>query len=571
MSFIISVHFLMGTYQGADDTGRPEAYPSPERLYKALVSVAHTVFGFRSGVSAEEEHLSDDAIAAALQWFERNPPDAIYLPRKIRRNGRRKHDTFTYRDKGYWNKAQGVKTIDAVTGRQDIRSSKASRVGIATAYDDDEADGNLAWQWAEAPDEHIREALARLCWEVPYLGEACSPVSLSAHEMGEGTYPLSGSLEIDRQLSLRHASISEEFQVPDEGHLQELEDGYAQANPKKKTKKIAFSEHENTVVSDSLTQHVRNVGYLRPSLQDDSKKLRAPWSLGVFIPVEVLGDKQAQWQPRESQYVAWCVALHRLLVRLGGYGVTPVLTGKYEPDIERPANNVAIQILSDGGLPIAPEMLERMNLPGFLVMIPRSASGADVSTIISLCESLKGRRLYFSKNYETLRLGEAVTDIDLSQFWESVRTGCRRFWTPSPFCLRETRSIPSEDPGKRWKAREDMALAVGHVWRKNFKPSAPCASKEEEYWGFVDNVLETDSPAGIVSARIVARTQMGDYAHRSDPSTPLLGVMASMRLDLVTEREVVAIGQSRHLGGGLLVPVDYPERLADDIVGGGRR
>ncbi|MCO6558354.1 MAG: type I-U CRISPR-associated protein Cas5/Cas6 [Bifidobacterium sp.] len=568
MPFIISAHFLMDTYQGADDTGRPESYPSPERLYKALVSVAHTVFRFRDA-SADERHLSDDAIAAALEWFEGNPPEAIRLPGKIRRNSRRNSRLIAYRDKGNWDKAQSAKTVDVVNGLQDIQSHKESKVGIATAYDD--AGGDLAWQWVEAPDEHVRETLEALCWEVPYLGEACSPVSLSAHEMDEDTYPLPGSLVIDRQLSLRNASISEEFQVPCEGHLQELEDGYAQANPHRKTKKIAFSEHENTVVSDSLTQHVRNVGYLRPRSEDDLKKLRAPWSLGVFIPVEVLGEKQKrQWQPRESQYVAWCVALHRLLVRMGGFGVTSVLTGKYEHGIERPANNVAIQILRDEGLPIASETLQRMNLPGFLVMVPRSASGADASTIISLCESVQGRKLYFSRNSETLRLGEAVTDIDLSQFWEPVRTGFRRFWTPSPFCLRETRSIPSADPGKRWKAREDVALAVGHVWRKNFKPSLPCDSKEEEYWGFVDNVLEAKSPVGIFSARIVARTQMGDYAHRSNPSTPLLGAMASLRLDLATEKEVVAIGQSRHLGGGLLIPVDYPKRLADDIVGGGR-
>ncbi|WEV66815.1 type I-U CRISPR-associated protein Csb2 [Bifidobacterium sp. ESL0769] len=569
MPFVISAHFLMDTYQGSDDTGQPEAYPSPERLYKALVSVAHTVFGFHAASSENERHFFERDIAAVFQWFEQNPPDAIHLPGKMRRNSRRNRDVIAYRDKGYWDKGQSAKTIEKVDGLHDVQSLKESRVGIATAYDD--IDGNLVWQWSMAPDKQVCDTISALCWEVPYLGEACSPVVLHAREMKEEKYPLSGSLILDKQpLSLRHASLNEEFQIPEEGHLRELEDAYAKVNPHQKARKVAFSENEKTVVSNTLTQHVRNVGYLRPDAEDDSSKLRAPWSIGIFIPVEVLDEKKDQWRPRESQYVAWCVALHRLLVRLGGFGVTPVLTGKYEPDIERPANNVAIQILRDGDLPIDSDVSRRMGLPGFLVMVPRDAAGSDISTIVSLCESLRGRRLYYSKHFETLRLGKAVTDIDLSQFWEPVRPGFRRLWSPSPFCLRETRPIPNADPTRRWRAREDIALAVGHVWRDAFQPDS-FSSKEEEYWGFVNAVLAADSPVRVSKAWTVARTQMGDYAHRTDSSVPLLGAMASLDLDLKTEREVAAIGQSRHLGGGLLVPVDYPERLAEDIVRGGER
>lgn len=42
MAFAITANFLLGTYQGSDSGGRPEPYPSPDRLYKACVAAATT-------------------------------------------------------------------------------------------------------------------------------------------------------------------------------------------------------------------------------------------------------------------------------------------------------------------------------------------------------------------------------------------------------------------------------------------------------------------------------------------------------------------------------------------------
>ena len=46
MAFAISAYFPLGFYQGSDSGGRPESYPSPNRLYSALVSTAYLTFGF---------------------------------------------------------------------------------------------------------------------------------------------------------------------------------------------------------------------------------------------------------------------------------------------------------------------------------------------------------------------------------------------------------------------------------------------------------------------------------------------------------------------------------------------
>lgn len=49
MAFAITANFLLGTYQGSDSGGRPEPYPSPDRLYKACVAAAYNTFDDESG------------------------------------------------------------------------------------------------------------------------------------------------------------------------------------------------------------------------------------------------------------------------------------------------------------------------------------------------------------------------------------------------------------------------------------------------------------------------------------------------------------------------------------------
>lgn len=58
------------------------------------------------------------------------------------------------------------------------------------------------------------------------------------------------------------------------------------------------------------------------------------------------------------------------------------------------------------------------------------------------------------------------------------------------------------------------------------------------------------------------------YAHKmqrgmtAQPYTALLSAG-----DLLADTELAAVGQSRHLGGGLLVPADLPAELAQSVVG----
>ena len=66
MAFAITANFLLGTYQGSDSGGRPEPYPSPDRLYKACVAAAYNTFDFER--QTDDRVLTDEQIKNALAW-----------------------------------------------------------------------------------------------------------------------------------------------------------------------------------------------------------------------------------------------------------------------------------------------------------------------------------------------------------------------------------------------------------------------------------------------------------------------------------------------------------------------
>ena len=134
MAFAITANFLLGTYQGSDSGGRPEPYPSPDRLYKACVAAAYNTFDFER--QTDDRVLTDEQIKNALAWLEDNPPHSILLPRVIPPTS----DAISYRDKGYLEKGKVKKSPD-----------KASK---AMSYCQNAVESLLlTWQWDENQEQ----------------------------------------------------------------------------------------------------------------------------------------------------------------------------------------------------------------------------------------------------------------------------------------------------------------------------------------------------------------------------------------------------------------------------------
>ncbi|PJM72676.1 type I-U CRISPR-associated protein Cas5/Cas6 [Bifidobacterium primatium] len=563
MPFAISAGFLMHTYQGADDTGSAECYPSPERLYRALVSVAYGVFGFHSDYGQRESGITDAQLESVFHWLESNPPDWIRLPMHMRDN--RRSSVIVYRNRGSYSRKK-VKSANAMS---------------SVAYGDTEED-SLLWQWEQEPDHETADLLARMCWEIPYLGEACTPVRVTAAVIDAGSFPIDEehSLQIsDDDLSFGGMSSMLEFPMPWEGHLQELQKGHASVYPRKPSAiRGNGGEEEKQALPNTLISCVRHIGYIRPTANDEYESLH-PWTQGFFIPARVIADKGStrsvsdryeEWEPKESTLVAWAVAMHRMLIREWGYGASPMLTGKYGniDAVERPANNVAIQILTSD-MPVSPEL--NLELPGFLLMIPRDMPVEEIGMLANVCDRMQGRKLFYSRHSQTLELGFADTTVDLDRLWQPVEQGHTRLWVPYPLCMRETRNIPDPTGTRKWGARESIALAVAHIWRDYLNQSVDDGEyenpdREMQYWRQSDWCLDESSPVGIHDAHTVIRTHMSDYVHKTQPGNLLVGLSALLSFDTQCglDRTALAIGQSRHLGGGLLVPMDVPKQLLDD-------
>lgn len=560
MSFVIAARFLMGLYQGRDSSGEPERYPTPDRLFKALLSVACLNYGYTSEGCHESEQISE-----TLRWLESNPPDKIRLPSAILSDG---YGVVAYRDKGF-------------TEKHKVKMASSPAVS-AYRYQIDDA---LEWIWLNPPSERIAECLENLCEEIPYLGESCSKVHVIAQVRGDDadtpdqrsrTYVKDDVMDLEALNS--HIFIN----CPTQGRLEELCANHNKLNSRKvSNRKIDEKKVQETNLLAEIPEgrSVIAVAYRGEGLDTrDSARMVQPWDRAILLPVRV-ASPHAEWQPLQLQTVRWAVAMHRFLIRKWGFGAPAVLTGKYMkiPGIPQPANNVAIHVLSDSlGKEFSSKLQStiRQQLPAFLILIPREMSTEDFAGLCDVCQRSQGDSLYCGHDLETLEFGEPRI-FDDSTIWQEPANDRVRYWKPLPFAMAETRAFTDPQGRRKWRARETIALSIAHVWRDLFDASYPertgHQAKEQGYWDAADAVLNDSSPVQIVGAKPAFRTHMEDYAHHVQESNVLRGCNALIRFseDCANECCAMAIGQTRHLGGGLLVPVDIPNDLiAHDPVTG---
>lgn len=196
--------------------------------------------------------------------------------------------------------------------------------------------------------------------------------------------------------------------------------------------------------------------------------------------------------------------------------------------------------------------------PGFLILIPSDMSKGDIGKLRDVCAGAEGKSLYYAPEKSTLRIGK-VTTVDAEHFWKPVAPGMCRYWAVRPMAIAETRPIPDIKLHRKWGVYEALCLSIGHVWRSQY-PQSSEGSREERYWNIVDVVSAKTSHFRIYNYRTVHRANMTDYVHRANGSNILHGMNALIAISDAGESldcAAMAIGQSRHLGGGFLVPADF--------------
>jgi CRISPR-associated protein Csb2 len=519
--FSIEARYPLGTYRGNTPDQRIEPMPTPARLHSALLCAA----GF--GPRAVEQTGTDDdgwgpcaADEPALRWLEEHPPTDVRIPQlRISRT-----DAIAYRDDGTIGKAKGGKQI-----------RKLPKQDAAVAVD-----GPFVWMWREEPPAVVVEALRALCADVPHLGTAESPVVLTveAHQ-GDGPAPThryaSDAGRFDRQPGLS-------LDVPTAGRVAELRQAHrAERTTRVRGEKPGTDERSRSAAPPRAA--------VRPGRYRSVARPVAvvPWSEVLLVPL----DRSVA----ERDRVRVAVAAHKAMIKHLDRGSPSMLTGAYPDGVRRPVNRVALQVL-DASYPVA--------LPGgapsaLAVLLPRDA---EPSAAAAVYEAVGALRTLHPVGQVMLRVEGQVEVRAGDQVWREPAAGMVRLWRTCPAAVPDTRGRDG------WTFTHAALLSLGFVWQGTAIP-VPRGRGAERDGALVDSV----NAAGVVvlRARPVRASRPEEFAHHVHADAVVRPYRATLALgDLGTPRTIQAIGQSRHLGGGLLVPHDLPEHssLDTDVPGG---
>lgn len=506
--FAVIAELPLGVYRARTPGGYLDPVPSPVRLHAALLCAAGS--GPRALMAGEDLRPSEQDLIT-LQWLEEHPPDGVALPRttEVRTT------VYGYRREGTLVKEGGSAPRDKVVAR--------SLVGLVAV------DGAFAWTWREPPPPEVRDSLAALCGDVAHLGNADTPVRM---RVGAATATHRRSPSAD----LFSTAAGLDVEVAQPGRTAALTTQYDAQRKRPSAAADRYSTSEAPRAATDVETGRETSRYLSLDPEDEPP---APWSTVLLAGFGLTSDPL-----RGIDHVGWATAVHRALISLVGDGAPAALTGAYLPGVRPPANRVALQLM-------APAAARAAGLPHdgavLALLLPTGASDAEVATVTQAFTRL--RRVTWGKAVR------AITPLPARS--------ARRFWTASPEPVRfevQPAAVPDTRPlGKDWTIADAVALSFGFLLRD--RPDLAGAGRGD--------ARHRDTAARVrlrgLSVHAVQRVMDGDltrYVHRIDASRVVQPYRATLSLGgLLDDRSLLCIGQSRHLGGGLLVPVPASAEL----------
>ncbi|MFC6013095.1 type I-U CRISPR-associated protein Csb2 [Nocardia lasii] len=518
----IRARFLLGTYTGHLANGLAEPIPTPGRLHAALLNAAG------QGLTAVETvHglAPSPAAIAALEWLEQHPPTGLRVPRVAPLSN---VSIKAFRKEGTIPK-EGKDWKDKVTAR-------ATADGYAVA-------GEIGWCWHEPIPADIQETLSLLCADVGCLGEALSPVVLDLTDI-EATHLL------DHEATpFDPGGISVQAAIP--GRTSALAQAHQEATARVPT--VAQDRHTSSESAGSPPPPqagLEQLRYREPAVERST----APWPDVLLVPAKPSFGPEIKPQDR----VQWCVTLHRALISAIGFGASPLITGRYPEGAPIPPNRVAIQYLSSSLV-----RHHGIDGPAFAVMLPPN-SGAEIESVASNLPWL-GK---ITHRNQTVTLAEPVA-ISGDSMWDTPLPGTVRLWRTDTVVVPETapqrRGRGPNGARPAWTLKDAALVSIGLVWRDSFSP--PNGNRWFEELSDSVRIHQVH----VFDTQRVHASDVSRWVHKTPSQVVVQPYRATVALgDLAGSGTLVAIGQSRHLGGGLLVPRDVPVEMVLDSLGEGK-
>jgi len=500
--YAITADLPLGTYRAHTGDNTVDQVPSPARLLSALVCAAGQ--GPRAELAGGELRPCE-VDSAALRWLEVHPPDGMRVPA-----------THVNISAGQAYRSRLLET----RGKSPQFSKVPEPLGSVAVS------GGFAWTWQNGPPAQLREAITALCADVPYLGMAETPVRL-----------MTGTAEPTHDLALdadwwRKAPDDVDVEVAERGRVDALTDAYRRDHAKAPAQAqdgLASREahYRPTKTAEALSQARYAARVPEPP--------RTPWAQVLVADLETAPGNDAA-------PVLWAVAVHQALIRIIGKGAPPVLTGAYTPGVQRPANRCAIQVISEDTTSLCGEP----GKPLLALMIPGGIDGQDYAMVEGAWRQL---RHIFPRGGERVKLaGHRERRADT--FWLEPAAGTTRLWQTVPAAVPETRGH-----GPQWTLADAARLSVSMVLREELG----IAPGKGTSWYRQLAAGAAEAGLRVIDAGFVRDGDLMRFVHKAPQALPIRPYTALLDLGgLVPAGALLAIGQSRHLGNGLLVPRDVP-------------
>lgn len=492
----LMARFPLGIYIGHKADGSLDLSPSPARLHAALLNSA-------AQGSLSESGQPSAASLDALTWLENHPPVALFQPesRLLGTSSSR----FIYRGVGTLKK-----TKSGVLGTRIQERRVSDGVSINAPF---------GYEWNDVPED-IASTICTLAQDVSCLGETHSVVVLEEAEF-------TPNLFIDRKATA-FTPGTQAREVPIPGRTQALVKAHSRLFKKKMT------DSSSVLLEPNSPPPPRNfIKPVRYRTGPDSRETHTPWSNALFF-------KLSKSVPMDRA-VELCSTMHKALIARNGNDVSPIITGKYLPGtLERPANRLAIQYI-----PVNWSRVLGFDYPVLVLFIPSGAAGIDLQQI----REAENIRHLWSRSLGKIGICYTGENRFADDFWPQPEEGITRLWKPLVPIIPETRRV-SKKRGQ-WHLSDSGLLSLGYVFRDNISPQGTGEAKYISIRNQVSALGATVSDAHTVPVR--AR----NFVHRTHKSVPVQPYTATFSLgQLANERPAIMVGQSRHLGGGLLVPFD---------------
>jgi CRISPR-associated protein Csb2 len=441
--------------------------------------------------TVDGELVAGAAAKAAVRWLEEHHPLGVLAPR--------------------------ARVTDYAARRHRIRAAvnvaRGEHHREETPFEPFSAlDGPVVFGWPPAPED-VRVTLSDLAGEITHLGRADSTVVVSV---------TTGSLDQDGLLvSAKGRGAGSELRVPRAGRTAALLAAHRRARAR-------ASQGAGRKSVQAPDEPVDSAGEAATSLV----RFAAPRTAGGWPFAEVWrvpgSARWPAWAMRPAYRVATAVAVHRALVAAIGDDVPPFVTGRSGTGPLAGGGHLAVQFSGD---------------PAELLLgVPVGVSDADRAALL---DALAAR--------PRVRVGRQQVALDLPRiapavtFWPEPAD---RFATAVPLVL-DAPGTPRHVP---WTLADGVLCSLGYALRGPLEGAGVAWGTG---WAFRRELVALLRDRGAKAGAVRVTSSASRFLHRGRDGDLVVAVHAVLELgELAGERRgFLALGRSRHLGGGLLHPL----------------